>query len=208
MTPRVALVREGAVLATAVLLIASPFLAAADRPVTWLRPGPAALERELNEQARRGLRLAAVSDGLPTCGVVVMQAPEPPGSPADYRVVADKDVGAALEEVVGQGYVPRASARGLGLRHDVIFERAGPAKPAGRWRAVEFESLDALGDALLAAAGAGYRARLLARPVFRSWPGLSERGILIAHRADRTSRGGHHTARRPGVDGVPATWTI
>lgn len=165
------------------LFFGSALANAADRSLGWLRPGPGALERELNEQARRGLRLAAVSDGLPACAVVVMQAPETAGALAAYRVVADRTVAASLGELVEQGFVPRASWRGLGLRHDVVFERVGPPSPAGAWRAVEFESLDALAEALRAAAAEGYRPRLLVRPAFRSWPGLSERGIVLVHQA-------------------------
>lgn len=155
---------------------------AADRPIGWLRPGAGDLERELNAQASRGLRFASASDGLPSCAVVVMQAPEKAGGAAEYRVVSDQALSGALERLVGQGFVPRGAARGVGLRHDVIFERVSPATK-NAWRLIEFEKLDDLAAAITGAAGEGYRPAMLVRPAFRSWPGLSERGMLLMMKA-------------------------
>ena len=69
-----------------------------------------------------------------------------------------------------------SSARGT----QVVFERTTPARAAGAWRLVEFEKLEDLDAALAAAAAEGFRPRLLVRPPFRSWPGLSERGLVLA----------------------------
>jgi hypothetical protein len=159
------------------------FTFAADRPIGWLRPGAGNLEREMNVQASRGLRFASASDGLPSCAVVVMQAPEKAGAAAEYRVVSDKDLSGALDRLVAQGFVPRGSARGLGLRHEVIFERIAPAAAGGAWRLVEFEKVEELLSALAAPAGEGFRPALLVRPAYRSWPGLSERGMLLVMKA-------------------------
>jgi hypothetical protein len=165
-----------------VLLAAGGALAAADRAVGWIRAGGGGFERELTAGARRGLRLAAVSDGLP-CAVGVLQAPVTSGAAAEYRVVADRDLAGALDGLVGQGFVPVASTRTFGARHEVAFERLTPSRPAAAWRLVEFEKLEDLPAAVTAAAAEGYRARLLVRPAFRSWPGLSERGLLLAVKA-------------------------
>lgn len=155
---------------------------AADRPIGWLRSGYGTLERELNREATRGLRFAAASDGLPSCAIVAMQAPERAGAKAEYRVVSDKDLPAGLGGLLDQGFVPRGSARGLGLRHDVIFERTSPAGPAAAWRLVEFDKVEDLQTALSDAAGEGFRAAMLVRPAFRSWPGMSERGMVLARK--------------------------
>lgn len=152
--------------------------AAADRQVAWVRSGYGRLERELNTQAGRGYRVAAVSDGLASCSIVAMQQPEKGGAGVDYRVVADKDLGGALGRLVGDGYVPRAMVQGLGTRRDVIFERGGVK--AGAWRLVEFASLDDLERALGAAAVESFRARLFVRPALKSWPGLSHGGMILA----------------------------
>lgn len=157
--------------------------AAADRPIAWLRSGYGTLERELNREAARGLRFAAASDGLPSCAIVAMQGPEKAGPRVEYRVVSDKDLPRALGGLVDQGFVPRGSAGGLGLRHDVIFERTTPARPPGEWRLVEFEKVEDLQTALGDAAGEGFRATMLVRPAFRSWPGMSERGMVLALKA-------------------------
>jgi hypothetical protein len=159
------------------------FTSAADRPLGWLRPGAGHLERDLNAQASRGLRFAAASDGLPGCAVVVMQAPEKANGAAEYRVVGDKDLSGALDRLIAQGFVPRASARGLGMRHDVIFERSGPVAPGTAWRLVEFEKLDDLASALAAPASEGFQPAMLVRPAYRSWPGLSETGLLLVTKA-------------------------
>jgi len=161
------------------LVVAGAFVAAADRPIAWIRSGGSGLERELSNGARRGLRLAAVSDGLP-CSVGVLQGPATAGGTVEYRVVADRDLAAALDGLVAEGFVPTASTRTFGTRHDVAFERVTPAPPAVAWKLVEFEKLEDLGAAVSAAAAEGFRARLLVRPAFRSWPGLSERGMLLA----------------------------
>ncbi|MEZ5285665.1 MAG: hypothetical protein R2712_12835 [Vicinamibacterales bacterium] len=155
---------------------------AADRPLAWIRPGLGSVERELNAEARRGLRLAAVSDGLP-CSVAVLQAVDAGAPPVEYRVVRDKDVPGALDDLIAGGFVPRASTRVIGGWYDVVFERVSGAPAPGRWRAIEFEKLDDLPAAVTAAAAEGYRARVLVRPPFRSWPGLSARGVLLAERS-------------------------
>jgi hypothetical protein len=155
---------------------------AADRPIGWLRPGAGALEREMNALASRGLRFAAASDGLPNCAVAVMQAPEKAGAAAEYRVVSDKELNGAFERLVGQGFVPRGAARGLG-RYEVIFERVTPAVEVNAWRLVEFETLADLASAMAGPADEGYRAAMIVRPAFRSWPGLSERGMLLLTKA-------------------------
>jgi hypothetical protein len=178
------------------------FTFAADRPIGWLRPGAGNLERDMNAQASRGLRFAAASDGLPGCAVVVMQAPDKAGGAADYRVVSDKDLGSALDHLIEQGFIPRASARGLGMRHEVIFERVTPAVAGGTWQLVEFEKLEDLASALAAPAGEGFRPAMLVRPSYRSWPGLSERGLLLMTKAAGATALNVqvHTASRRNVD--------
>lgn len=167
------------------LVVAGALASAADRPIAWIRSGGGGLERELANGARRGMRLAAVSDGLP-CSVAVLQAPEKPGGSIEYRVVMDRDLAGALEGLVDQGFTPVASIRSFGTRHEVAFERVTPAPPAMAWKLVEFEKLEDLGGAVSAAATEGFRARLLVRPAFRSWPGLSERGMVLAAKLPQT----------------------
>lgn len=169
----------GAVTVLMALVAAGASIAAADRALGWFRAGGGALARELETGARRGLRLAAVSDGLP-CSVGVLQAPPTSGAAAEYRVVADRELAGALPGLVDDGFVPVAATRVIGARHDVVFERTTPARPAGAWRLVEFEKVEELQAALDAASAEGFRARLLARPAFRSWPGLSQHGLLLA----------------------------
>jgi hypothetical protein len=156
---------------------------AADRPIGWLRSGHGALERDLNAHAARGLRFAATSDGLPSCSVVVMQAPVKPGGSADYRVVADRTLADTLPGLIEQGFVPRGSARGIGTRHEVIFERNAQVRSNAGWRLVEFEKVEDLQSALAGPAGEGYRPVVLVRPAFRSWAGLSERGMVLVTKA-------------------------
>jgi len=155
-------------------------LVAQDRRVVWLRAGDADLERDLNREAARGLRLAAISDGLP-CPVAALQAPATAGAPAAYRVVADRDLAASLVSLTGEGFVPKAAARVVGTRHHVVFERVAP-RPAGTWRLLEFEKLEDLAGVLEGAAAEGFRPAVLVRVPFRSWPGLSARGLLLAER--------------------------
>lgn len=171
--------RAGAMTLAAALLAAGASAAAADRAVGWFRAGGGSLARELESGARRGLRLVAVSEGLP-CSIGVLQAPAAAGAPAEYRVVSDRDLAGALDGLIAQGFVPVAATRTFGARHEVAFERLTPPRPAGAWRLVEFEKLEDLPAAIAATAAEGYRARLLVRPAFRSWPGLSERGLLLA----------------------------
>lgn len=152
---------------------------AADRAVVWVRTDDGDFERDLNREAARGLRLAAISDGLP-CSVAALQAPENAGAPAAYRVVVDRDLAAGLGALTEQGFVPKGAARFAGTRHHVVFERTTPARPAGEWRLIEFEEIDKLEAALAPALEEGFQARLLVRPAFRSWPGLSERGMILA----------------------------
>lgn len=167
------------------MTITSPWLlgtARADRAVAWMTSGEAALERDLNGYAARGLRVAAVSDGLP-CTVTVAQTPEVPSPAASYRVVADRDLAANLPALTAQGFVPRFGHRRFGGRTHAIFERAGAAAPRADWRVVEFADLQGLPEALGSASAEGFQARVLLRYPFKSWPGLSERGLLLASRA-------------------------
>lgn len=161
--------------------------ASADRALVWTTAGEAALERELNSGAARGLRLAAVSDGLP-CTVAVLQAPERPSPPLAYRVVADRDLDARLGALVEDGFVPRLAHRRRGGRAHVVFERLGDQRPASTWRTVEFAELKDLPSAFEVAAADGYQARVLVRYPFRTWPGLSERGLILAARTGTTAR--------------------
>lgn len=136
---------------------------------------------DLNAQAGRGFRVAAVSDGLASCSIVALQQPETTGVGVAYRVVADKDLAGALDGLVDSGFTPRAMAQGIGTRRDVIFER-GAARP-GAWRLVEFASLEDLERALATAGAEGYRARVFVRPALKSWPGLSHGGMILAEKA-------------------------
>ena len=172
--------------------IADTSLLAADRDVAWVVVGgDDSTERELNTHAARGLRLAAVTDGLP-CSVAIMQRPETP-SPQEvrYRVVADRDLAAALPELTTQGFEPRGMLRRQGGRALVVWERA-PRPASARmaaWRLIEFGNPDTLEADLTAAAADGFRAVVLARGAFRSWPGLSEKGLLlVGKRADEGAR--------------------
>ncbi len=161
---------------------------AADRPIGWLRSG-GSLERDLNAQAARGLRFAAASDGLPSCSVIVMQAPEKPAGAVEYRVVADRTLADSLPGLIDQGFVPRGSARGIGMRHDVIFERTTPARSKSSWQLIEFEKVEELQAALAGPAAEGFRPAMLVRPAFRSWGALSERGmVLVTKAADAPAR--------------------
>jgi hypothetical protein len=150
----------------------------ADREVAWMTSRDAALKREFNAHAARGLRVAAVSDGLP-CAVTVMQAPERPLPPASYRVVADRSLGASLAPLVGEGYVPRVAQTSATGRAQVIFERDGADRPSEAWQLVEFADMNALAAALEAPARDGFQPRLLARYPLKSWAGLSERGQIV-----------------------------
>ncbi len=172
----------GVAASTVTLVAAGVMLSAADRQVMWDRAGVGNLERTLNAAARKGLRLAAVSDGLPSCSVIVMQTPEPAGGLSEYRVVGEKELAGALDDLVAQGFVPRAAPPGIGTRREVVFEKTSPPAPGDAWRLIEFEKLDDMGAALASAAADGYRPRLLVRPPFRSWPGLSEKGRVLAAR--------------------------
>jgi hypothetical protein len=176
--------KRRAVTAVIVAAIAglAPALLAADRAVVWVRAGDADFERDLNTQASRGLRLAAISDGLP-CAVAALQAPERPAPPVAYRVVREGDLARALPGLVAEGFVPTASARTFGTRHQVVFERSTPVAVDGEWRVVEFDKLEDIDGALSAAAADGFRARVLVRLPYRSFPGLSEKGLILASRA-------------------------
>jgi len=159
-----------------------PGLLAQDRRVVWLTAGDAGLERDLNREAARGLRLAAISDGLP-CTLAAMQAPDRPGAPAAYRVVPERDLAASLATLAAEGFVPRAIARTVGTRHQVVFERTLPTATAEEWRLLPFDKLEDLETVAGAAAAEGFQVRLAVRAPFRSWPGLSEPGLLLAARA-------------------------
>ena len=163
-------------IATAVSIVST---APADREIVWLTSREAALERELNSHAARGLRAAATSEGLP-CAVTVMQAPEKPQAPVTYRVVADRDLGVSLASLTANGFIPRFAQRSATGRAFVIFEQAGGDRPAGpSWQLVEFADMNALGAALEAPSRDGFQPRLLARYPLKSWPGLSERGQIL-----------------------------
>jgi hypothetical protein len=151
----------------------------ADRALAWTIAGEGALERELNGHAARGLRLAAVSDGLP-CTVTVLQAHEAAAPIASYRVVADRDLETMLAPLAAEGFSPRLAHRRVAGRAHVIFERTVNQKSTLTWRLVEFADLDALPAAVKAIATEGFQARMLVRYPLRSWPGLSERGLLLA----------------------------
>ena len=104
---------RSALLAIALLIAPAtgPALAA-DRPIGWLRSG-GSLERDLNAQAARGLRFAAASDGLPSCSVIVMQAPEKPAGAVEYRVVADRTLADSLPGLIDQSNAVVAKVPGL-----------------------------------------------------------------------------------------------
>jgi hypothetical protein len=162
--------------------------APADREVAWTTARDAALERELNAHAARGLRAAAMSDGLP-CAVTVMQAPAKPSPLASYRVVADRDLGARLPPLTDEGYVPRLAQWSATGRAHVIFEKDSADRTGAAWQLVEFADMNALAAALEPPAREGFQPRLLARYPLRSWPGLSERGqILLSKRAGAKPR--------------------
>src|SRR5262245_53544886 len=152
----------------------------ADREVVWMTSREAALERDLNAYATRGLRVAAVSDGLP-CGVTVMQAPERALPPASYRVVADRALATSLAPLTNEGFVPRFAQVSATGRAHVIFERDNADRPGAAWQLVEFADMNALAAALETPARDGFQPRLLARYPLKSWMGLSEKGqILLA----------------------------
>ncbi|MEP7118539.1 MAG: hypothetical protein ABI880_13200 [Acidobacteriota bacterium] len=156
-------------------------LAAADRAVVWLQAQDGGFERDLNRQATRGFRLAAISDGLP-CAVAALQTPEKAEPPAVYRVVMDRALGSVVQDLTREGFVPRGSARMAGTRHQVVFERTTAPPQADEWRAIEFEKIEDLAAALSAAASEGFQVKLAVRPPFRSWPGLSEKGVVLARK--------------------------
>ena len=177
--------RTGFVMVSAWLVVGSlaDLDARADRALFWTTAGEAGLERDLNAQAARGLRVAAVSDGLP-CTITVMQATERPAPPAAYKVVADRDLEATTGPLVADGFAPRLAHRRVAGRAHVIFERAGAERPSSVWRLIEFADLDALQPAVAAAAGDGFQARMLVRYPLKSWPGLSEKGLILASKSD------------------------
>ncbi len=182
------MMRTGAAVAGMIvaLLGAVPVgLDAADRAVVWLLAGERNFERDLNREAARGFRLAAISDGLP-CTVAALQTAEPAGAPVAYRVVPERELAAALPELVAQGFVPTATARMAGTRHQVVFERTTATRAQGEWRVIEVEKLEDLDGALAAAAGDGFQVKLAVRPPFRSWPGLSEKGLVLAMKVPGT----------------------
>ena len=158
----------------AATLLVVEVTARADRAVAWVTVD-GAFERELNTHAARGLRLAATSDGLP-CTVAVMQAPERAGAPAAYRVVQERELAAALDGLIDEGFMPRASARTIGTRHQVVFERTTPTRPPGDWRLIAFDKLEDLEAALVAAAGEGFQVRLIVRARSAAGRGCPRRG--------------------------------
>jgi hypothetical protein len=171
--------------AVAALVVSAPLgsshvAARADRAVAWFTASGAALERDLNSYAARGLRVAAVSEGLP-CAVTVMQTPASGGA-AQYRVVQDRSLAAALGELPDAGFEPRFAPRMSFGRAEVIFERVDGIRAVASWRLIEFADLDALEPAIARAARDGYQPRLLARAFLKSWPGMSEKGLILAAR--------------------------
>lgn len=175
------------ILAVLTALTAAPLVGAAaraDRAVGWTTASEGALERELNAGAARGLRVAAVSDGLP-CTVTVMQAPARPSPPAQYAVVADKDLEARLPELVAARFVPKLAHRSQFGKAHVIFERAAPERPAAplQWRLVDFPDLSGLEPAMSTASADGFEARIVVRYPFKTWPKLSERGLILASKS-------------------------
>lgn len=164
----------------------------ADRDVEWLIvANESRVERDLNAHAARGLRLAAVTDGLP-CPVAIMQTPAVPGGgAASYRLIADRDLAGALPALASEGFEPRGMVRRPGGRAHVVWERISPGQGPRtvEWRAIEFTNPDTLEKDLAETAQAGFRPRLLARTSLRSWPGLSEKGLLlVGRRADARPR--------------------
>ncbi len=176
----------GGVCAAAVALSGAPYgVRAADRAVVWLLAGERNLERDLNREAARGFRLAAISDGLP-CTVAALQSAERAGPAAAYRVVPEGELAGALPDLIAQGFVPVASARMVGTRHQVVFERTTATSKPSEWRAIEFDKLEDLEGAIAAAASDGFHVKLAVRPPFRSWPGLSEKGLVLAMKVPGT----------------------
>jgi hypothetical protein len=183
-----------AALTAATLALAAPIAPAivADREVAWVViANESSTERELNAEAARGLRLATVTDGL-ACPVAVMQTPNPPArGSASYRLVADRELAEALPGLTDGGWEPRGLIHRLGGRAHVIWEqRERPKGPRiAAWRPIEFSNPDTLEADLAAAAREGFQPRLLARNYLRSWPGLSEKGLLLmARRTGATPR--------------------
>jgi len=177
---RLALIVCGATIAVAVLAAAPA--EGADREVAWVFvANAAAAEREINGHAARGLRFAAVTDGLP-CAAVIMQSPSTPAADAaSYRVVADRDLATALPALGDEGFEPRGSVRPLGGRTLVVWERAPQPRPrrVTEWRLAEFDNPDTLESVLAPLVREGFEPRLLARVALRSWPGLSEKGLML-----------------------------
>jgi len=164
----------------------------ADRDVAWIVvANESVVEREMNAQAALGMRLAAVTDGLP-CQVAIMQTPAMlGGGNASYRLVVDRDLIQSLPNLASEGFEPRGGVRRPGGRTHVVWERSAAAGNArvAEWRAIEFSNPDALEKDLAETVQAGFRPRSLARTAFRSWPGLSEKGLIIAgRRADAKPR--------------------
>lgn len=180
-------------IAIALLVAAQGFtLRAADRQVAWVvADGDRGTERALNAEAARGLRLATVTEGLP-CSVAIMQTPETPGGGATYRVIADRDLPAALPQLAAEGFEPRGMMRRTVGRAHVVWERVAQERQRtapGDWRIVEFANPDTLEADLAVVARDGFRPVLLARNAFRSWPGLSEKGqILVVKRPNSAPR--------------------
>lgn len=170
------------VLAALVTVSSGASSAVADRDVAWIViASEDATERQMNAEATRGLRLAAVTEGL-ACPVAVMQTPDPPQpGAASYRLVSDRELAAELPGLTDEGWEPRGLIHRLGGRAHVIWERRERLKDAriAAWRPIEFSSPDTLEADLAAAAQEGFQPRLLARNYLRSWPGLSEKGMLL-----------------------------
>jgi hypothetical protein len=162
-------------------------LFAQDRAVVWQRTDGGRFEQELNQAAARGLRLAAITDGLP-CAFVVLQAPDEARLPDEYRVIGDRDLEAHLPGLVEAGFAPQWAAPATGGRSRVIARRTAASTEAEAWRVVTFAKLEDLEGAIVAAGGDGYQARVLVRVPNRSWPGLSSTGLILAAKAPGTGK--------------------
>jgi len=163
----------GAMAATTLLcvLTAGPAARAANRDLRWEPAYDRNLARELNGYARRGFRLAAISEGLP-CEIAAVQAQEGEPRAFEYRVQSPLAVPADLEPLFADGWVPRGMTHGVGM-DAVVLERATPRGPSKTWRAVAFESAATMERDLGRAAADGFRPRLVVRHPFE---GLFGRG--------------------------------
>ncbi|MEZ5289596.1 MAG: hypothetical protein R2745_00795 [Vicinamibacterales bacterium] len=173
----------GAALAALGLLTAAPSARVAARDLRWAPAVDGRLARELNGYARRGFRLAAISDGLP-CEIAAVQAQDGPPRAFEYRLVPARGIPADLAALVADGWVPRGTTHGA-VPDAVVLERATPRETSGAWRVVEFESYSTLARALAPAAAEGFRPRLVLRQPFGGLFGRGRTtGVVAAARAE------------------------